>query len=95
MASGTINNPIIIKPFTIPSITIQGKDVYRYSGITIPSGYMPIGSFLSTNGAENTISSLSPKIRSTDTTAIIELYNSYSGAIALSGATLYVVYAKI
>lgn len=95
MASGTINSPTIIKTFTIPSITIQGKDVYRYSEVTIPSGYIPIGSFLSTNGAENTISPLSPKIRSTDTTAIIELYNSYSGQITLSGATLYVVYARI
>lgn len=95
MASGTMNSPIIIKSFTIPSTNIGGKDVYRYIGVTIPSGYMPIGSFLTTNGAENTISPLSPKIRSTETSAIIELYNSYSGSIALSGATLYVVYVKI
>ena len=95
MASGTLNKQLIVKPYTISNITIGAKDVYRFNGISIPDGYMPIGSFIVMDGAETTISALSPKKRPTDgATAIIEIYNSYSSSLTVS-LTLNVIFAKV
>ena len=94
MATGTINNQFLKKSFTFSNVTINAKDVYRYQGVPIPSGYIPIGVYLEISGAEVTISALPPHRRSQDTTAVVELYNSYTAALTVSG-TINVVYMKI